>query len=548
MEHPLRINNVTLKHFAMISVVSRLYEQKEVKEKIKEIINEFKFRELPVIDIYFPAIPIKSVITDIVKKNLSALKMPKALEKEAQDYVICLGDEVIRWVNYVTISLELDVSYIDHICWTCYGRIDDSQTFTQFWQHDASFSQLTKGRLLYSLACIYADEELILKSMNEMTVKSKNFYIPVKVLTEDQMINIIGVWIINYSKGGLGKNLLYKHKRRRKEKHRVKDLFRLCVQESYVKAAKYFFEILKENEKPTEIMLAAEICIQNATAYMEDTCEARNKLEQSKTAELLIWLLNKMTTEQKHSFLLEYIYDAMPLLLFVWPYQEIVLQILSEEQLMRAKYEDMFLSVMHCSLYAFCVCTDQGNKIYLEILERMLKSATTEVKKNVFLQVGYPNIVLLADFFHFLGIDNRCIDVLNLIINDSDLQSCRNKLIAQGDRKIQELIEEGNIEALAIFIKQVLNSNNERRNFIKKWKLLNNLLKADDSDMANYILNCVSNCEGEDVDVTLHLDLDHKDIHDKFIEKGRNDLADKYVKWYMIEEERRFRRLLEAPK
>lgn len=514
---PLQVN-LSLKKLSATTIAICLCKHPDVKKKIRKSISNKKK------DKNFPSNGVRNGVVEVVLKNLETLKLPENLKGELEDMMILLADEITRWIKYVTDFLRLSITYTDKIYWTQFGMIDDFQIYKKFWLNDHNFVKLKDGILSLSLACIHVDEELIKESIDDMIRKSEKFCHPVKIQTEDQTVNIIGLYLHNSDMGGLydveqendGEN-----KNDTEEKLDISSLFQLCVSQAFVRAAKYFYNLLNEKEKRKEIIKAAEECLEQAN-YCEST-----DLHERKNAELLLWLINTMPVEQRHYFLMENIDGIIDIFLVSLPYQEIALKVLDEKwvDLITSKHRSMIEGIIHSSNTEHLAKSASSRKVFQEAFRKMLKMASKKVKEDTFVNSKYN----LEDCF-----DAFDVKFLSLIINDKDLENFRGWMIEEANTKIKALIKSKNFELVADFILEVLVSNNERRNFIKKYELLEKLLMCENLKTVEQILNfLISSCD--DTITPFITRLNERDMCNRFLEKGRRDLVDKYLDWYYQE-------------
>ena len=104
--HPVKLE-LNLQRLSMIAVVSRIFEQPDIKAKLKETIPTCEIMQEPSL---FK--PLKNALKELAHEKLDRLNLPKTMLAEAQDMAVVFTKKIISWAHNVR-HIPLDLSYLD---------------------------------------------------------------------------------------------------------------------------------------------------------------------------------------------------------------------------------------------------------------------------------------------------------------------------------------------------------------------------------------------------------------------------------------------------
>lgn len=507
------LHDICLKRFAMTALIANLFEDSITKEKIKEVIRTKYNRS-----IRFPFEALKEEINKLTFKKLEELNLSKELMPETEGILIIFTKKIIAWAEYIIKILKFDLSYIDDIYWTSLGTIDEAKIFDKYWRKHGNLSKFLTNdhenrEMVPELACDYANEEIILSCQNKLIKEVIKFLKNVKVSSIKNKVEKLAAIYICYSYGEgydlmMEKNVYSRFKQTGKVN--ISEIIFICADQGLSQAMKFFWKYLDNTEKQNIMAKLAFYSLHGHLSSSYMTSDPRlpdlyekykhyDEIESARGAEMVHFLLNQMSLEQRNKFLKENIGGIVKLFLLVWPYQELLLKILdlkSVEQWMSEINDDNGEDVLYAPLYRMIKdglsdsCVYQN--IFHEVLRKVMKIVPRYQKtKRLFDQMHYEfedieDLEVIEVFY-----DRFDVVALSIIINDKDLEEERDMMLSMGRDKILELKRDGKIESLISFMENVLISNGERKKFIKQYGLADDILKSDNPDIKDKVLRWV---------------------------------------------------------
>lgn len=338
---PLQIHLLSLQRFCMISIVSKCYERSNVLKGMKKSVlgqqtqlsdhkcdlacSESKMCLFLIHN--YDAWPL---ISNMVK----SLKLPYKMKEELTAVAIVIGQRIFDWMKYVIKVLKLNSSYIDKIYLTSNGFIDEAKIFEMYWLKKAGFCKIKKQigtvKVLFSYinAFMFVQEDVIQNSKADIiqeikkllpSVNAKN----VKLFTRD----VFGIGLIYCFGENFDKYCGTKIYDQLLTSGDIdyQNVFRLSVFFGFLKVAKYFWDLLDEDNRINVLMLAAQDWVMREFYFSN-----KDTIRKVRCAEMFLFIINKMTEKQRFDFLFENYCVILRLFFVLWPYEGLCAKIWHE--------------------------------------------------------------------------------------------------------------------------------------------------------------------------------------------------------------------------
>lgn len=526
LEHPLR-HDVSLEQLAMSTLIIDILNDPVLKENMKEIIRT-KYMEdeghamwvenLPFGE-FFPFRILKNEVNEFASKKLNELNLPKKICTKAQDTLLFYTEMLIQWADYVVIVFKIDVSYLDEVYWTSIGTIDEEKIFDEYWRKNHSFTKIltkdTKKNWALEMACIYANEEVILFYRNLLIDEVSKIFKNVDWSSNENKVgNLAAIYLCFLHETVYWKGQFPFAGKIRKTCKWLKDSGNInltavifnCWKDGFSKAQNFFWNLLDDNEKKNILKELATDCLHQAWFYciksIKDAhpySENYHIIDRARNAKTIFFLINQMSLEDRNQFLKKNIGYLVLLFLLIWPYPKLLLRILDENwyselcyassrQIIYAPFKWMGYSRFYneCNIGS---CESESHScinIFHKILRKVFMIVPKSVKKEILSRDGryyrYSDDVaenVLEDVYWYFDVT-----ALSIIINDKDLADEREMMLEKGDWKIKYC----DLESIFRFMEEVLISNEERKEYIKKFELENDLLTTDNLEIREKVL------------------------------------------------------------
>lgn len=502
LNHPLQ-HDTSLKRLALTSLVSHIYKDPIIMKKLKE-----KFLIKYVGRSSFPFKALKSEIMKLAFEKLKILEVPKSLIPELHYMVVILGKKIVSWAEYVIRILKLGLSYLNEIYWTPIGTIDDAKIYNQYWKKHGSFNKILNNEKNYSfackMACIYGNEKAILLHQNAMIKDVQKYLGRVNLPNIKNKVDQLAATYLTFLYGE-GYDIMKEKDvhQRFKRSGRVSISDAIFVSED-IKAVKFLWKYLSNTEREKIVVqLAREnvygglFCSSISDCGLGDGDEETEMIELAGAAEIVLFLLNQMSPEQKNQFLMEHASAVLQLLMQVWPYQEICLKLLDNEvvaDVISQDGEELLTTLFPLMIKNQADANILPESCYCEnAFHKLLRKAFSLISRGTKKQVLFDKLYFECQGWDFPDAVNKFykefdVNALGIIINDRDLKKKRDLMISMGSTKISKLIRNGELKPVLNFIDKVLIIRDERKRFIRDWNLENHPEVGNNEDFREKIL------------------------------------------------------------
>lgn len=443
MEYKFDLN---LKRISMIAVATSFWQQKEIKEKIREHFRREHFSN--------PNECSKETWKDINKNVLQQLELinfPNTLKAELYHIVTSIGCTIYDWMEHVLKYLYYNLKLAEQIYWTPHGRVDKVRIFKLVWLNNPMLF-VSK---VFNIACNYCLKEYISSLWQQIPKRFQNgFFYKIKIFGECKY-HLIAYWKY-YLEGNL--RFLITHLIEYGDSYSIynlnnsvqENMFVLSVLEGYERGVVYFWKQLTEEEKKRILERNAKIALHRSK--VSETIEKKGAC-----LDIYIFLVTKMSEERKIAFLQENRNVIMEVFLNIWPWQELFIPVfkLVCNYLTEADFERLLTNLTVGLIEDYETDKLIRNNKYRNIFHIVWKRSSACLKQSI--EQGESNI--LSFFLRY-----RDIQTLNLVLNDRDMKEQKKELIYKADY-YTDLIKQDNYGLLENFMKSVLISDEEKIEF-----------------------------------------------------------------------------------
>lgn len=328
--------NLNLERLCLIEVAGQLCSKSEVVEEIMIIYlkkKSSKFEKL--VDAK------NNSAVNLVLNNINTLSLPEKILRKLTDIIILFIRRILSWVKFVETILQLDLRFGNQIFWTPNGFIDEEKIFNS-WLNVPGFCEIKRPMgpdkqnvtVSFLLACILVQENFIERYKDRMVQEIKKL-LPVtrKQNCKFETSKIIAVYLIFCYGKGLEKSFA-KSKSYNKlvcfGKISLQDVTCLCGFYSFIRAFKYFWNVLTEKDKNEVKIMTVDMCIRGAGNWNSGDFDW---IQRCRSAQVLLFLNNNMANENKLFFWLKNTAQLFEIFLTVWPYEETLVKIRNDESL-----------------------------------------------------------------------------------------------------------------------------------------------------------------------------------------------------------------------
>ncbi|XP_033216313.1 uncharacterized protein LOC117172464 isoform X2 [Belonocnema kinseyi] len=317
---------ISLQRLCVVKIATNLWEKEEIRQKVllffQKNYNRYEENDNSI------------GWNKVTKKVLSFLKnvsLPAKLSHSIKHVTKSIGLQIFNWTKYVTKILKFDIICTSEIFWTHFGTIDKRKIFEHWVQ-----TRKLKSSQLFNMACIFCMEDYIPNLWIEIPdyVKTNEFYSETiytmskynliaywkNVLLDDMRRNFIStmavterVRIERLRAEGRFENDEFNERRIAwlyifADSHSTEEnMFRVSVLEGLELGVKYFWNKLSDEQRQRNVEFALHT--------------AKGKSEEPEYAEILIFLLTKLSVEQNISLSYEEFF-ILEMLLKNWPWEE----------------------------------------------------------------------------------------------------------------------------------------------------------------------------------------------------------------------------------
>lgn len=473
MEYEFELN---LQRAAMIKIAVSVWERESLKRKIRD---EYTNNQLKCYDDNW------DVLTREVLLQLESIVLPVDLKREIIYMVRSISFKMFSWIDFVAKKLHCDVGVAQEICWTEHGTIDKVKSMESLQVGNPKLKIVN----LFNMACYFCNEEFIYKLWEHLPSEKQTCQFYNRELYKKYEHHLVAYWkyCINHNLPSLVQYLVIDHCNIYNVNYTVEEnMLRLCVSEGFELAAKYFWNKLDKDEKRRNLFKSAMAVLKKSTGnYSLERKEGY--------VEIFIFLLKKLSEEEKDELIEEEAGLVLNLFLSAWPWQEFFMPIF-EAALDRLSQEDY---IDLCEIIVDKLTEDHNLGISLQeckfrrILHEVWKKSSPELKEsvNVYSNGWYilKNLLSMED-----------IQSMKMIINDPCLEEERAELIADGNTFFSKLIHQNKYNLIEEFIQEILmehETTDFKDSIVKKADVAYSFVLKDAYDDADRFLNFILDSE-----------------------------------------------------
>ncbi|WP_017442886.1 hypothetical protein [Rickettsia gravesii] len=515
MRYKLELN---LEQMAMISKAISMWEQKDIKDKVRSFSIDTNSRE----NEEQWNILIQKVISKLGTENL-----PSITKSKLGGIVSAIGLKIFNWIKYIKQELHYGCDYTEQICWTKYGTIDKLVTFKAWIDN----KKLTVSDL-YKFACNYCLEEYTNNLWQQIPDQNKVKPFYNTKIYEEYDYHFVAYWK-SYMDGNLDMLIKY-FKRFGSDYKKIYDLnhsveenmFRLSILNANELGVKYFWNRLNEEEKERNLK-------QSVISVLEKSNEHDITLKDS-YIDIFAFLIEEMGKEERAGLFQEYKNAILRTYLLNWPWEELFMPTLEQMwyYFTAEDYKGLICDITSVMYENHKLNNDILTSRYTDILHEVWSKSPVRLKQTVNMERGAWNRVL-SNLFAIEDIQS-----ISIIINDQDIVSIRQELIDRGERKCYDLAENGKHELLEKFIQGVLLTEIERSSFKqkiceRKINIFYDYICKDKYELVEKLLKWGFKTEEEQMVFKEAIcKKGALEICYGFIYSGRHELAEKFFEWW----------------
>lgn len=464
------------------------------------------------------------LITNLAVQQLDFVDLPLDLVNDCKHVIREMGEKIYDWILYVTEMLEFDFKFAEKIYWLPDGTIDEDKIFKS-WENDQEFLNQKDLRIPAShlLACITVQQEYINNNQFEME-KFIRFYMP-RFHLSDHSNNIYTLMALYLHLQITGKIFSEDYNLNNVEYIiSPQMMFDECTFAGLTKAAFYFWDGYLSRFNNNE-----EFLIEISDKCMFQYSFISRRYQRSKINQVVLFLISKMTAQQKSKFFKKYAVRLSCLFLDLWPIHGIIFELLDNysSELSIFDYRTIFTFILYFIRDSELACLNKRE----EHLRLLFHKIFTNLPKNLRQEIFISKFVVQ----NFCNFDIKC---LNLVMSDMD-QNLRAELLQEVQPRTLLLVKNGKIDRLNEFMKQILISEDERNSF-KEYILsfIDDILMEADFKNTNKLFDYFSLSKEERF--MLKSRINCLKLCERFIlTDWRYDQAEKFLQWMFDNEEDR---------
>lgn len=481
------------------------------------------------------------VIDEVYEKIL-----PELVSVNAVHIAKKMGFNIYNWANYLLKIYKLKINSADAIQWTSVGTINVVKVF-QNWLSKPKVLKPKAGVVLL-IACRCAQVEFIQKKSLKIQKFLETFNVPreneIKYLTfmrktleyfqKDQIADPVGKPV---------------------------ELFNLAVELGFYDAAKFYWNEMDVIEQEANIIPNATSCVEKSfdTSYKEYQPFQKHK-------EILMFLISKMSENIRRNFFRDMKFKILAITLMVWPAQKLFRLYLAEmkDALNNADYFFVLIKILtelEKDMY-WDKRLNPTNNIYYPIFQIVWLCFSDSLQQELVipqnpqgqglahgpalgmllenLGVPIPNVHnlpnhqrsqpltivhvvhQLLNMFHLPG--------LKLVLNDKNVKNIKDQLINKNLVVFEEVVENEKFEALDLFMHEIFDSDEKKKNFKLKLNFYYELIIKSKFDVAEKFLNWQFDSNGNRKELIMNV-INPKKICETFIGKCEYEKAENFLNW-----------------
>ncbi|XP_015121593.1 uncharacterized protein LOC107044295 [Diachasma alloeum] len=463
MSSPYKLE-LNLRQIAMVQTAINCWEQHQIKTKIKDF-----FLKHDSYTICRREAEEKIDWTCEILENVRQQRLlPDSMKDEMTYMITSIGDRMIEWLKYITEKLEGSrhripalEHYLDNIFWTNYGTIDAVKIFKSL----CVDGKITDIPYMYEEACNYCLEEDIESLWKKSSLEDRDA-ISWKSrwnIGDECNVHLLVYWrwYISDRKSHLfiKSSSPHNYDEIYDFKHSAKaNTFRLSAIGGYDVAVKYFYHQLSDDEKSRNLVETTEILLSDKILRsVESTEEDYTR----RYIDILVFLMQKMTTTQRNELLRRHKDDILKMLLTNWPWQALFIPTLEQtwEFFSTRDFKALIKAIVEAILDEYELRGIKDTTTQCILFETWDK-APLALKKGV-----------VKDCWLFF---DKCLRIMKditftkYVINDPDLKEHRQQLLDDGKDYYYYLIIEKNYNVVEKIMEEVLYTDEERVSFKNK--------------------------------------------------------------------------------
>ncbi|XP_063974118.1 uncharacterized protein LOC135160914 [Diachasmimorpha longicaudata] len=463
MSSPYKME-LSLRKIAMMQTAINCWEQHQIKSKIKDFFLKHDSYTICRREAEEKTEWTCEILENVRKQRL----LPDSMRDEMTYMITSIGDRMIEWLKYITERLEGSrhrtaalEHYLDNIFWTNYGTIDAVRIFKSL----CVDGKVTDIPYMYEEACNYCLEEDIASFWKKSSLEDRDA-ISWKSrwnIGDDCNVHLLVYWrwYISDRKSHLfiksssphNYDEIYDFNHSAKE-----NTFKLSAIGGYDVAVKYFYHQLSDDEKSRNL-------VETTLTLLSDKILPRVKSAEEdytrRYIDILVFLMQQMTTAQRTELLKRYKNDILKMLLTNWPWQALFIPTLdlTWEYLSTHDFRLLIMAIIDAILDEYELRDIKDTTTQCILFETWDK-APSALKKGIFRECW--------QFF------DKCLRIMQditftkYVINDPDLKEYRQELLDDGRDFYYYLIIEDKYHVVEKFMNEVLYTDEERKIFKSK--------------------------------------------------------------------------------
>lgn len=484
---------INLENMTAIALATFLWENEETDEEIMSFFGDWKQY-----DIFRQKELTWKDVTSKVCDRAKTLNLPKELLTKVENSIFSLGFQIRAWNYYVRNTLNLPSHFGGLIFWTNYGTVSENDIFKHYWKerYVLKIDSDHSSNFVIFLSCIFAQVWFINQHLEEIKKVTELRIAPAKFKSRSYTAHaIIAMWLCIYITRSK-KQGVDRYCKAQKSDTISSELLTMCIDNGFIEAAKYFWSKLNLNEK---IKFTAYECGKKVLdslcgyySYYDNVFDIENDHQRVKKTELLIFFINKMSTDEKVQFVSENMIKIFNMCKY-WPFHEILIKLVTDDRMLKnvdpnELYYDLFSKTIDIIVRDYSDGRFIDKDFCRQILPTVLERIPKEIKQAK---------IFSSSWFSNQNFSPSDILIISTIFNDKDLADSKIKIVEQNKLKFKNLIKSKNLDKLNEFALIVFPLDDERKEFKLKMNFVFELILENNFKLANELLDWISDSDEE---------------------------------------------------
>ncbi|XP_044012335.1 uncharacterized protein LOC122855207 [Aphidius gifuensis] len=448
---------LTLQQISTIKLAIDLWSHASIKKKIIEFlktkglnsINTTKNKNIELC---------RELIEQVKKKNL-----PITIKPMLMSVIKPVGDRLFNYLQCVVNRLHGPentypsiCNYYEKIQWTSVGTIDEANTFKELYFKMPN-DEIINMQHMFLEACFYCCKKLIKNIWNTCSNDDK------KKISSTIDLKMIKDYY-NYWKRHVysRKSNAYKQS----PAVSVPDAFTSCLLDGNVEGFKFFFNELSTNDKRAIVVPTAEVIL---VKYVEAINHKQSSImyiatDVKQRIDMLIFLYINMPVSEKSNFICRNKMVLLDIFIKEWPWSNSYAEILDLNPLTTLEYGRLIVSIMN-------VVIDEFNQLGKSSLTSLWMLVYTYDKLPVDEKASLVEIFWESS--QLLTYKLQAIALIISVIDDDGVATHYDEIIKGFERASIKILLKDHYEIIDIFMKSILKTDEERKQFMEKIKTHN---------------------------------------------------------------------------